>query len=101
MRWTPQAAEDLETIADFIASDSRHFARLFVADTLIAVERLASFPRLGRIVPEVRKPFIREILLGNYRVVYRIRRNVVEVLTVRHGARLFDPGRIKPADDKS
>lgn len=37
------------------------------------------------------EPLIREILLGNYRIVYRISGEVVEILTVYHGARLLDP----------
>ena len=40
IRWTPQAADDLEAIADFIALDSGHYASLFVLDVLAATERL-------------------------------------------------------------
>ena len=60
-------------------------------DVLAAVERLVAFPYSGRTVPEVDDPLIREILLGNYRIVYRIAGEVVEILTVYHGARLLDP----------
>ena len=91
VRWTPQAAEDLESISEFIARDSTHYARLFVLDVLEAVERLAPFPQSGRIVPEVNDPTIREILLGSYRIVYRVKGERVDVLTVYHGARLLDP----------
>ena len=69
VRWTLQAAGDLEAIADFIAADSAHYARLFVIDVLAAVERLVAFPSSGRIVPELNDPRVREILLGNYRIV--------------------------------
>lgn len=68
VRWTLQAAEDLESIADFISQDSPHYARLFVIDVLEAVERLSNFPKSGRVVPEVDDPIIREIILGNYRI---------------------------------
>jgi plasmid stabilization system protein ParE len=68
VRWTPQAADDLEAIADFIATDSLHYASLVAIDVLSAVERLQVFPRSGRVVPEVRAPDIREIVLGNYRI---------------------------------
>jgi len=91
VRWTLQAAGDLEAIADFIAADSAHYARLFVIDVLAAVERLVAFPSSGRIVPELNDPRVREILLGNYRIVYRLTGMVVEILTVYHGARLLDP----------
>jgi plasmid stabilization system protein ParE len=51
VRWTPQAADDLDAIAEFIARDSSHFAGLFVADILQTVDRLADFPESGRMVP--------------------------------------------------
>ena len=94
VRWTPQAAAALEAIADFIAGESPQFASLFVIDVLHAVERLATFPRSGRIVPELRNVDVREVLLGNYRIVYRVKGDAVEILCVWHGARLFDPSRL-------
>ena len=95
IRWTRQAADDLEAITKFIAADSPHYARLFAVDVLSAVERLGSFPRSGRVVPEVGKPAIREIPLGNYRIIYRARKGTVEILTVYHAARLLDPKALK------
>jgi plasmid stabilization system protein ParE len=50
---------------------------------------LGRFPRRGRIVPEVGRPEIREIIHRSHRVVYRHSPRLVEVLTVRHGRRLF------------
>ena len=94
VRWTPQAADDLESITDFISQDSPHYARLFATDVIAAIERLSSFPNLGRIVPEKNDPLIREIILGNFRIVYRVRDEVVELLTIHHGARLLDPLRL-------
>ena len=95
VRWTPQASDDLEAIADFIALDSPHYAKLFVIDVLAVTARLESFPNSGRVVPEIGEPSFREILFGDYRIVYRIRQDVAEVLTVYHGARLLDPDRLK------
>jgi len=94
VRWTQQAADDLESITDFISQDSPHYARLFATDVIAAVERLSSFPNLGRKVPEKNNPLIREIILGNFRIVYRVRDEVVELLTIHHGARLLDPLRL-------
>lgn len=95
VRWTPQAADDLEAITDFIAVDSPQYARLFTMDVLAAVERLAGFPNSGRVVPELNDPAIREILFGSYRIVYRVKGDLVELLTVYHGARLLDPSKLK------
>jgi len=97
VRWTPRAADDFEAIAEFIAADSPHYASLFVTDTLAAVERLIDFPRSGRIVPEAQDPALREFVLVNYRIVYRVKDDLAEILTVYHGARLLDPSRL-PCD---
>jgi toxin ParE1/3/4 len=94
VRWTPQAADDLDAITEFISQDSLHYATLFVLDVLQAVDRLSEFPKLGRVVPEIGDPSIREIILGNYRIIYRFHKNVAEILTVFHGSRLFDPSRL-------
>ena len=94
VRWTAQAADDLEAIADFIKQDSPHYATLFVMNVLRAAERLGSFPKSGRMVPEANDPAIREIILGNYRIVYRVKQELVDILTVYHGARLLDPDQL-------
>jgi plasmid stabilization system protein ParE len=67
---------------------------LFVLDVFAAIERLENFPQSGRVVPEKNDPQIREILLGNYRIIYRLRKDVAELLTLHHGARLLDPARL-------
>ena len=58
VRWTPQAADDLDAIAEFISQDSPHYSNLFVLDVLCAVDRLIQFPKSGRIVPEIDDPVI-------------------------------------------
>ena len=56
-----------------------------------AVGSLSRFPRRGRVVPELNRPDIRELLYERYRVIYRVGPRWIEVLTVRHGRRHFDP----------
>lgn len=90
IRWTAQAADDLEAIADFIALDSRNYASLFVIDVMSVIERLELFPERGRVVPEFQNPNVREVILGNYRIIYRFQNGIAEILTVYHGARLLD-----------
>ncbi|MBP7052799.1 MAG: type II toxin-antitoxin system RelE/ParE family toxin [Phycisphaerae bacterium] len=95
VRWTLQAAADLDTIAEFISRDSPHYAGLFMADILQTVDQLIDFPQSGRSVPEIGDKSIREVILGNYRIIYRLRGEAAEILTVHHGARLLDPRRLK------
>lgn len=95
LRWTLQAVDDFEAITDFIAADSPHYASLFAIDLLSAVERLTDFPKSGRVVKELDDPDIREILFGSYRIIHRVRDEIVEILTVYHAARLLDPSSLK------
>jgi toxin ParE1/3/4 len=90
VRWTAQAADDLEAICLFIARDAPQVAAAFADRVLRATDRLANFPRLGRVVPELGIKNIREVVVGGYRVIYRIRQEEVHLLTVHHGARLLD-----------
>jgi plasmid stabilization system protein ParE len=85
--WTAQAHADLDAIHDLIARDSPRVAELFVARVLASTRHLASFPHAGRIVPEKRREDLREVLVQSYRVIYRLRGDLVEVLAVHHGAR--------------
>ena len=89
--WAPQAIQDVEAIRAYVARDSTHYADLVVERIVAAVERLKENPRSGRVVPELGDESIREVIHGNYRIVYRLRQDVVEVATVFHGARLFRP----------
>lgn len=66
------------------------YAKLFANRVFSAVERLELFSSSGRVVPEVGREDIREILLGNYRIIYRVLPDESEILTVYHGARLLD-----------
>jgi len=67
-------------------------ASIFADRVFRATDRLAEHPRSGRIVPEMGQEQLREIILGNYRIIYRLLEEDVQVLTVHHGARLLDTG---------
>jgi len=95
IRWTPQAADDLEAICLFIARDAAQLAAIFADRVLRATDRLAKYPRLGRVVPELQIENIREVIVGSYRVIYRIRQDAAQVLTVHHGARPLDTTKIE------
>ncbi len=95
VRWTPQAAEDLDSIVEFIARDSPQYARLFVLDIFQTVERISKFPQSGRVVPELKNLVVREVILGQYRLVYRLKGVGLDLLTIYHGARLLDPSKLR------
>ena len=83
--WSRLARERVNEIADYIAEDDPEAARLFLIEIFGVVGRLESFPNSGRVVPEVKRPNIREIIFRSYRVVYRLDPKRVSILTVRHG----------------
>ena len=90
IRWTEQALEDIEAIADYISRDSVNYARITIRKIFEAAKNLSVFPESGRNVPEIGQKNIKEIILGNYRIIYRFNNNVVEIITVYHSARLLD-----------
>ena len=93
--WTSMALDLLDEIADYIAQDSPDNAVRVVHRVFAAAERLREFPRSGRVVPEAEREDVREIIVGNYRVVYRLIEDRAEVLIVQHGARLLDTDQLE------
>ena len=91
--WTRPAREDVREIRTYIARDSVHYARLVAAQLVQAVDRLRDYPLSGRVVPELARSNLRELIEGTYRIVYRVTAEEVQILTVVHGARQF------PADE--
>ena len=87
--WSPQAIADLEAIQSYIARDSEHYAVATIDRILYMVDSLESFPSSGRIVPELGNPKVRELLFGNYRIVYNFGEELVQILTVYHASRLL------------
>jgi addiction module RelE/StbE family toxin len=90
IRWTDQALFDIENIAEFIAKDSEVYARIQVERFFEEVEILESFPFSGRVVPELKNKSIRELILGNYRIIYRVfSKSTIDILTIHHSSRLI------------
>lgn len=85
--WTEQAYVRLAEIHTFVASDNLAAADRLVARLIARGEALSRFPRRGRPVPELPDADLRELIVESYRVVYRLRGPVVEILTVFEGHR--------------
>ena len=86
--WTRQAILDVEAIRNYISRDSQRYASLVVDQIVTAVDRLERLPRSGRGVPERPGSELRELMCASYRIVYRVSGELVEVVTVFHGARI-------------
>ncbi len=91
LRWSDHALTELEGINDYIAADSRLYAQYTIQNILKTSEILQTFPESGRHLPEFPNLPHRELLLGNYRIIYRYNsdQNSVYFVTVVHGSRLL------------
>lgn len=87
--WPPLAIERAEEIIDYIAQDKPSAAENWIETVFPKVETLESSPETGRIVPEIGNSQFRELIYGNYRIVYRIDQKQISVFTIRHGAQIL------------
>ncbi|MBI3540988.1 MAG: type II toxin-antitoxin system RelE/ParE family toxin [Deltaproteobacteria bacterium] len=87
--WTYEADTDLESIATYIAKDSTFYAATFVQRIRETSQTLKTLSERGRIVPEINESNIRELLVGNYRLIYKADSDRVTILALIHGAMDF------------
>lgn len=94
--WTELSTEDLKEIFDYIAKDSTRYASITVNKIYDRAQDIIDNPYVGRIVPEINVNVIREVISGNYRIVYKIISEFqVDILRVYHSARLLKADRLK------
>jgi addiction module RelE/StbE family toxin len=90
VNWTDQALDDIHAIAQYISKDSFRYASLQVKAFFKRTEGLLNHPKMGRIVPELKNANIRELISGNYRVIYKIvSKKRIDIITVHHSKRLL------------
>jgi len=87
--WTAQAWERLLEIETFIAEDAPGAATKLIDRLISRADALAHHPDRGRRLPEMPASGLRELVVGNYRIVYRRGSQMVEILTVFEGHRLL------------
>jgi len=93
VRWTATARRHLRAIREYIAKDSEYYAQRVIGRIIDRSEQIAEFPMSGREVPEYDRSDIRELFESPYRIIYRIKRDAIDVIAVIHGARDFSPKR--------
>lgn len=88
INWTIQAQNDLKDIALYISKDSKRYARLQVERIKKRTQVLKSYGFLGRKVPEFNQENIRELIEGNYRIIYKtVAEERIDILTIHHSAK--------------
>ncbi len=93
--WTELSRNDLEDIFDYIAKDSKRYASITLNKIYQRAQIIIENPMMGRVLPEFNNTTIREILSGQYRIIYRIvNEKQVDILRVFHGSRLLKKDRL-------
>ncbi len=86
LSWSPLAIERVSEIAEYIARDNLPAAQRWVEEIFDRMGQLERFPDSGR---HPTRPDLREIIHGNYRIIYRVSPEGVDILTVRHGRQIL------------
>ena len=87
--WSSRAAQDLDSITDYIAADSPAYAGVVLKNILNQTRILARFPQAGRKVPEFDDENIRELVVYSYRIIYRLQNDEALIVAVIHGKRVL------------
>jgi len=85
--WSTPAIDDLAGIRDYITQGSEYYAAEFIQRILQIVQKLERFPEIGRIIPEIQDPTGRELIFQNYRILYRLKPDRIDIAAVIHGRR--------------
>lgn len=96
VKWTNHATTQLRHIHDYIAQDSKLYAKRVVESLVNKTDTLNDLPRIGRIVQELNIETIRELSLYSYRILYEIKTTHIEILAVIHKRQEFQSDEIKP-----
>ena len=94
--WSKLALDDIDSIHDFIAKESPIYAQKTIEEFFVRVNVLAKFPEIGREVQEKLRKDIRELIQGNYRIIYKIRRKTIFIIRVHHSAQNLTSRRRRP-----
>ena len=96
--WTEQAWGRLIEIEEFIERDDPGAAAKLIEKLVQRADALARHPERGRRLPEIPGSGLRELVVGNYRIVYRPGPKRVEILTVFEGHRLLREDEVEVDD---
>lgn len=90
--WTEHAYAQLDEAMAFIARDRPKAAMEWLLRILDAGESLAELPDRGRVVPEVSRGDVRELIISPYRLIYRRDSGTVTITMVLHERRELSGG---------
>ena len=89
VHWTERAKRRLRLLHDHIAKDSPIIAPQVIERLVRRSIQIGDVPYAGREVPEYQREDVREILERPYRILYHIRRDRIDIITVMHYRQLL------------
>jgi plasmid stabilization system protein ParE len=97
IKWSQRARNDIRDLRAYIAKDSTYYAQRFIERIIASIEKLQTFPRSGRAVPEAEgRDDVREVIYQGYRIIYLTRAKEVSIVTIIHGSRDLGAQETKP-----
>ena len=89
LMWLESAKDDLRSIYEYIALDSKRYAKYQVKQIRDRTSILKDNPKARKIVLEYENESVREVICGHHRIIYRIiNSNFILILLIHHGARI-------------
>jgi toxin ParE1/3/4 len=86
--WSPRAMGKISELSDFIAEDSPSRATTWLESIFESifesVEQLSEFPEIGRILPNQQDQNLRQLIIDNYHIIYRINKKQIRILVIRN-----------------
>ena len=89
VQWSAQAKQKVVAVGRYISRRNPQAAREFISQLRIRVHKIPPFPLSGRVVPELGREDIREVIVRNYRIVYLVKDESIEVITLFEAHQLF------------
>ena len=87
IRWSKRGRLRRTQYVQYVAQESGDWSTAWKweDDVFEAVSHLEEFPLSGSVVSEFGRADIRQVLLGDYRIIYRVKENIPEIISIRHG----------------
>ena len=84
--WSALTIDRAYEEARFIAEDKLEAALRWLDGLFKVTDRLERFPKSGRVVREIGSEEYREVIYRSHRVIYRVEKSFISILTVRGSA---------------
>ena len=86
MNLSKRSLADLDNIVEYAEKQSFVYAQNITMRIFDRIAQLADFPNTGKKVLELNDESVRELVTGNYRIIYKVYDTYVDVLTIQHGS---------------